>query len=146
MDMTTEQIIEAIKQQARAIGACDKLVGTEDLAALARLIMTPAGMEFCINNRFPAGPTWRQLKQVADLTQYGIYVDAGNIELTNPDNVLIVGRTTATITCNGKGRRNINVLRDASVIAIAYDWTVVRVKADPSCHIIKQQHGNAIII
>ena len=144
--MKIDELIDHIKQQAREAGACDKLTGSEDLDGLARLVMSPAGMEFCIQNRFPAGYTWRQLRENEDMERYGIYIDAGEVMLEDPENVLLVGRTTANITCTGKGRRNIYGLRGCSIILNAYDWTVCRVIADTSCHSIKQPHGNAVII
>lgn len=144
--MNKDELIEKIKQQAFDAGACSKLTGNEDWEELVRLAMSPVGMEFLIKNRFPAGQTWREIKWVADMTQYGIYIDAGEVELTDPKEVLLVGRTTAHITCTGKGRRNVNALRGASVVLTAYDWTVCRVIADATCHILKQTHGNAIIV
>ena len=140
-----KQLIENIIQQARAAGACDKLKGNEDLRALADLLMSPAGAEFCIQNRFPAGQTWRQVKAMG-VEQYNVFVDYGELDLNNMENVAIVGRTTANFTVSGKGRRNIYAFRGASLVVRAYDWTVVRVIADPSCHIIKQTHDNAVII
>ena len=143
--MNAQVILTQIKEQAKLAGACDKLIGDEDFRELAALLMSPAGAEFCINNRFPAGQTWRQLKAVG-VRQYNVYIDEGEIEVSNIENVAIVGRTTAYITANGQGRRNIYAFRGASLVVRAYDWTVVRVIADPSCHIIKQTHDNAIII
>lgn len=144
--MSIEELIRQVKDQAFEAGACGKLTGEENVAELAKLVMSPAGLEFCVKNHFPAGSTWRQIKEAADMTQYGIYIDAGDVKLQDPDNVLLVGRTTANITCTGKGRRNVNALRGASALVVAYDWTVCRVIADTTCHIIKQPHGNAVII
>lgn len=138
-------LIEDIKQQARLAGACDLVEQVTDMKSLAEVFFRPQGMEFCTKNHFPAGQTWRQLKEMG-IERYGVYVDGGELTLRNPEQVALVGKTTARIVCDGQGLRKVYLLRGASVNLDAYDWVVVRVATDGTCPIIKHAHGNAIII
>lgn len=92
--METNAIIKQIYSQARQLGCCDLFKGTEDFEALVRLFRSPQGVEFCMNNHFPNTATFRLFKPLRP-EQYGIYIDAGNITLTNPDKAILIGRTTA---------------------------------------------------
>lgn len=144
-----EKIIEQIKRQARLLGACDLLTGGETtLDELVRLFLTPQGMEFCLRNRFPSLPTFRQLKAAgADLTQYGIYVDEGNVRMRNPDrHIVLIGRTTATVSCDECQRYQVTLMHGAKGVVNAMRWAVVAVDGETRSGLMCNVSDNAIIL
>ena len=60
-NLSEDELLHMLIEQAKQIGACERLKGDEDIQGLVRLLFTPQGAEFCINNRFPAGQTWRSV-------------------------------------------------------------------------------------
>lgn len=143
--MNTKQIFESMHLQAKALGACDKYTGVENIAELARLFKSREGMEFCLRNKFPSTATMRELKGLG-LQQYGIYVDAGEVVIDEPECVVLIGKTQATINVSTHGRHRIYAMRGANVSINAREWAVVIVRNDPSCHLMKNQFDNSIII
>lgn len=144
-NLSEDELLHMLIEQAKQIGACERLKGDEDIQGLVRLLFTPQGAEFCISNRFPAGQTWRQLRSIG-IDNQGVYVDQGDMRLFCPETAAFVGRTTATVECRDTTRYTYVVLRGANLIIDAYDWAVVVVYADPTAHVVKKAHNNAIII
>lgn len=87
-----------IKKQALALGACDMIDRANTLAELVALMHTPQGREFCKAKRFPTLEILRSRKE--DFAALGVYVDAGEIEISNRDNVIIAGDTRAKLVYN----------------------------------------------
>lgn len=142
-----EQIIRQIYAQARQIGCCSLFTGKEKtLDDIIALFTSPQGMEFCIQNHFPNMATFRLFKPY-NVEQKGIYIDSGTITLKNPENAVLIGRTSATIYCDSnKAKHNITLLHGAKAIVTASQWAVVATQVEPGCNIIKNTNGNAIIL
>ena len=89
-------IIKIIHEQRNALSDCgrDLFRGTETIEELAAIFRTPQGAEFCETNNFPDIETWRELNRAYDLTQFGVYVDAGSVSLLNAPHVTLIGHTT----------------------------------------------------
>lgn len=145
MDMDIQTTIQMIYGQARLLGACDLFKGTEDLAGLVRLFKSPQGIEFCLRNNFPSLATLRLFKQY-DIAQHGVYIDAGNIRLRNPDNAILIGRTIADVTCDTNEAHNIVLMQGARAVLTARRWAVAFVKAGRGTSCIKAVYDNAIIM
>ena len=122
------EVMEAIKihREINKLGACSLYKGDETITELLRLMKTIQGMEFCIKHNFP---TLKMLKSVdKDIAMgFGIYVNAGKIKLHNPENVVLVGRTSANITYddNATIRHKVAVFHGAKVQVRASNWSVV---------------------
>lgn len=84
-----------IKEQALSLGACDMIDGANTLAELVALMHTPQGREFCKAKRFPTLEILRSRKE--GFAALGVYVDAGEIEMTDRDNVIVAGNTHARL-------------------------------------------------
>ena len=140
-----ETVIKQIYAQAKMLGCCNKFKGTEDAYGIIRLFTTPQGVEFCMKHHFPNTATLRLFKRY-NLQQYGIYIDSGTITLENPKRVILIGRTSATINCSTLERHEIVLLHGAKACVNASKWTVVFIKAEQSCSIIKNTSENAIIV
>lgn len=140
-----EDIIKQIFAQATQIGCCDKFKGSEDLQAIIQLFKSPQGLEFCIKNHFPRISTMRLFKPYK-VERYGIYIDAGEITLSNPGVVLLIGNTSAKITCDtNKVRNEVVLMHGATAVIKALQWSVTFVKVERGSF-IKIIKDNAIIL
>lgn len=143
--MDIQSIIQMIYRQAQLLGACDLFKGTEDLAGLVKLFKSPQGVEFCLKNNFPNLATLRLFKQYG-LERYEVYIDAGNIQLNNPTNVILVGRTIANINCDTNKAHSIILMQGARAVLTARQWAVAFVKEGRGTSCIKTVYDNAIIM
>lgn len=91
-----------IKEQALSLGACDMIDGADTLAELVALMHTPQGREFCKAKRFPTLGILRSRRE--DFAALGVYVDAGEVEMTDRDNVIIAGDTHARLSYDDTAR------------------------------------------
>ena len=140
-----EDIIKQIFAQATQIGGCDKFKGSEDLQAIIQLFKSPQGLEFCIKNHFPRISTMRLFKPYK-VERYGIYIDAGEITLSNPGTVVLIGNTHAIINCStSKARNEIVLMHGATALINASGWSVSFVKVERGSY-IKNIKDNAIIL
>lgn len=138
-------IISRIYTQAKQLNACDKFTGEEDLEALVRLFLSPQGIEFCIAHHFPNTATFRLFKPYR-LEQYGIYIDAGDITLKNPERAVLIGRTQATVRCDTNTRHKVIVLHGAKALVSASRWAVVFTEVEAGSTCIKSTTDNAIVL
>lgn len=91
---------QEIKDKALKSGACDLILGADTVADLVALMGTPQGREFCKLHRFPTLEMLRDYDK-EELASLHFYVDAGDIELSNTDNVVVAGDTRATLKYSG---------------------------------------------
>lgn len=102
----TQEIIA----KARRLGACGKAGRACGLQGLADLFFSPQGKEFCLDRDFPSLEDFRRLAEGRDLTQYGFYVDAGQVNLRNQGNAALIGDTRATLMYEGVDRKYTAIL------------------------------------
>lgn len=143
--MKERELIEKVFRQAFALGACDKFRGNESLEEMAELIKSPQGTEFCIENKFPNIKTFVEFKNLG-ISRYGVYINMGDINIENEKSIVVVGRTTALITCAGNEHHRIVLLNGACAVVTAKDWAVVTIVSDKYSHVIKKQLDNSIIL
>lgn len=144
--MKVEDIINQIYAQTKIIGQCGAMTGTEDFAAICRLFKSAIGVEYCIEHHFPNMATLRMFKPY-NPEQYGIYIDAGVITLKNPRQVLLCGRTSATINCDSlEHRHEVILMHGAKAVVNASKWAVCSVTVEQGCSVIKNTSDNAIIL
>lgn len=140
----TDYVINTIRQ-AREAGACEKLHGDETKTELLRLFTTPAGLEFACEKHVPTLATMRLFRDDR-LEDHGIYLDGGEIELTNPDNAVLAGKTIATVRCSRKRACRVTVMRGAKVAIHAEGWAVVMLRTEKGSTVMKSVKDNAIVI
>lgn len=146
MIMNIEEVIRQVYSQARLLGSCHRFKGTEKtLEDIVALFCSPQGMEFCINNRFPNMATFRLFKPF-EPEKKGVYIDSGVLTLRNPKRVVLVGRTSATITCDTLERHEVFLLHGAKAIINASGWAVVSVSGSKGSQVIRNISGNAVIL
>lgn len=142
-----DKILKSIYVQAKLAGACNKFRGNETLPELIKLFKSPQGIEFCLANHYPNMATLRLLKQFDDLTKYGIYIDAGDIVLSEPAYVVCIGRTYATINISSSEiLHKVVVMHGARCMVNASGWSVVKTELETGSFIIKNCSDNAMIL
>lgn len=130
---------------AQKIAACTLFKGTESVSELARLLSSPQGLEFTLATNFPNLATLRLFKPFHP-ERHGVYIDAGNIMLNNPGNVILVGRTVATINCDSPELHTVTAMHGAAATVLASGWAVVSCNAGSASNLTKRTSGNAIIL
>lgn len=115
--------IEAYNQ-AKIAGACDKFKKTNNPEKAIADMFSHQGCAFCVNNQIPDILTFRKLKELG-VEKYGLYVDAGDIELENPEKAVIIGKTNCTLIVNGNTFVTIILLHGATLHVISSDHAKV---------------------
>lgn len=147
MDMEKiELLIQQVYGQAKEMGVCSLFTGKErTLEEVVRLLSTPQGVEFCVDNHFPNIATFRLFKPY-NMEQFEIYIDAGVITLDNPRNAVLVGDTIATINCDTLDTHELVLLHGAQAVLNASGWAVCSVTAAAGCNVTRKEIDNAIIL
>jgi len=143
--MEIQSTIQMIYSQAQLLGACDLFKGNEDLAEIVQLFKSPQGIEFCLKNNFPNLSTVRFFKQHG-VERYEVYIDAGNIQLDNPTNAILIGRTVANINCDTNKAHSVVLMHGARAVLTARQWAVAFVKEGRGTACVKTVYDNAIIL
>lgn len=130
---------------ADKLAKCVMFKGTESIEEIARLFTSAQGLEFCLAAGFPNLATLRLFKR-CDTKRFGVYIDAGEIKLTNPHKAILIGRTTATIKCDTCERHEVVTMHGASATVLASGWAVVATTAGRGTNITSKASDNAIIL
>ena len=130
---------------AHKLAICEMFKGTETLPELAELFTSPQGLEFCLAAGFPNLATLRIFKR-HNPQRFGVYIDAGEITLHNPQRAILIGKTHATIKCDTCENHLIVTMHGASATVLASGWAVVATKAGHGTNITRRTTDNAIIL
>lgn len=137
--------IQDIRKEARRIHSCELFKGSENEEELIRLFLSPQGQEFCVNNNFPDVATFKETFPHA--VEHGIYIDKGNIQLTDCAMTVLIGNTHAELAySDGSKRHEVILMHGASVSINAKDWAVVFVTVGVGCKVTKTVSDNALIL
>lgn len=115
-----------IKKMALDCGACELIKGAESIVDLVALMKTPQGREFCKKYNFPTLDILRQHKD--EIAALDVFVDAGNIEINNSDNVIIAGETEAVLRYDSTDKPyHATVMHGAKAKVIAYGYSLCQI-------------------
>lgn len=118
--------VKDIKEMALGFGACDLIEGADSLKSLVDVMRTPQGREFCKKHCFPTLDVLRQYKD--ELAQMNVFVDAGTIETTDVDNVIVAGETDAVIRFKSTDRPyHAIAMHGANAKVIAYGYSICQI-------------------
>lgn len=118
------ETVKDIMKSASLLGACSKSYCISDWKSLAWLFFTPQGREFCEENNFPALEQFRGMN--SQIANYGVLVDAGNVNRENDDKIALIGNTDAELlfTDNTKVHKVI-LMHGAKAHIIASNYVVI---------------------
>ena len=143
--MDKESLLKGIYQDGKALGACSAFSEAKSVKEIVDELFTPQGVEFCLKLRFPTLDVFRQFDK-EEVKQYGVYIDCGEIELTDPKRAFLVGNTKATVKCAKTQNNSIYLMHGASVSVIASGFAIVRVEGDKKSHISYIQNDHAKVL
>lgn len=140
------RLIKNIYKQAKQYNLCHLFTGKEDYEGIVRLLLSPQGTEFCLSNNFPDLNVFRKFLPYKP-EKKGIYIDKGNIVLTNENIVFLVGNTRATVTFNNlETNYNVILMHGAKAKIIAENYAVVFVYGEDGENVEKVIKDNALIL
>lgn len=138
-------IVEAMTEGIKANGACKAFKGGT-LEQLAEQLFTPQGVEFVMKTGYPRLYEFREIQKQTDLKKYGIYVDAGEISLTEKRKVFLIGNTVAKITYRELAKNNVYLLHGAKADINASGYAVIKVEQDSSSSVESEATEKAVIL
>lgn len=119
--------IKKAYSQAKKFKSCELFTGNENYSNITELMFTPQGIEFCTKYNVPTIEVFRQHKIItSELERKGLFINAGEIELKNVQNIWLVGETTAKIIIdNTKVGYQIVLMHGAKAEIFADNYAVV---------------------
>ena len=131
---------------ARRLRACDVFTGEETtLAEVVAKLHSVEGLEFLLLSGFPTLELFREYKDALP-EGCGVYVDAGEIDLGDTLDAILVGDTHATGQYKQTKCHKITAVYGASATVDAYEWSVVRPRYDEASRVEVRRHDSAIIL
>ena len=130
---------------AGKLGACQMFTGEESLEDLVSLMFSARGAEFLTTYGFPSVEVFRQYKPF-NPERFGVYIDSGEITLTEARRVFLVGNTTATLSYQETAANRVVLMHGARATVIADGFSVVNIETDKSSEFSFIKQGNAEIL
>lgn len=131
---------------ARRLRACDVFTGDETtLAEVVAKLHSIEGLEFLLLSGFPTLELFREYKDALP-DGCGVYVDAGEINLHDAIDAILVGDTQAKATYEQTELHKLTAVYGAKVTVDAYEWAVVRPRYDEASLVEVRRHDSAIIL
>lgn len=138
-------IAKIVTEGIKAHRACNIFVGGS-VEQLAKELFTAQGIEFVLNTHYPGLREFQKLQESKDLKQYGIYVDCGNIELSDENAVCLIGNTNAIVKCSKTEAYRVYTLNGARAYIHASGYSVVRVEKDDGSVVDSNVTDNAVML
>lgn len=131
---------------ARRLRACNVFTVEETtLAEVVAKLHSVEGLEFLLLSGFPTLELFREYKEALP-EGGGVYVDAGEIDLGDTLDAILVGDTHATGEYTRTKCHKITAVYGASATVDAYEWAVVRPRYDEASRVEVRRHDSAIIL
>lgn len=131
---------------ARRLRACDVFTGEETtIAEVVAKLHSIEGLEFLLISGFPTLELFREYKDALP-EGCGVYVDAGEINLHDTLDAILVGDTHATGEYTRTKCHKITAVYGASATVDAYEFAVVRPRYDEASRVEVRRHDSAIIL
>ena len=131
---------------ARRLRACDVFTGEETtLAEVVTKLHSIEGLEFLLLSGFPTLELFREYKDALP-EGGGVYVDAGEIDLHDALDAILVGDTQAKATYEQIECHKLTAVYGAKATVDAYEFSVVRPRHDEASRVEVRRHDNAIIL
>ena len=137
--------VSDVMRSALELGACNQSGKATDWKSLCWLFFTPQGREFCENNNFPSIEIFRNMKP--NVEKYGVYVDAGDIQLKNNVNLGIIGDTDAMLEYDDNTVvHKIILMHGAKATIKASNYAVINLTNVNNCQVTIINDGTAKVL
>ena len=132
------------KELAQKLADCTMFKGTEDLEQLIRLMFTPQGIEFLTRYNFPDLATFRKFKKYHP-ERYGVYIDCGEISLSEAHRVFLVGNSSATLNYRETAGNRVYLMHGARASIVASGYAVIKIEHDAKSNVSYITKDKAIV-
>lgn len=132
------------KELAQKLADCTMFKGTEDLEQLIRLMFTPQGIEFLTQYNFPDLATFRKFKKYHP-ERYGVYIDCGEISLSEARRVFLVGNSSATLNYRETAGNRVYLMHGARASIVASGYAVIKIEHDAKSNVSYITKDKAIV-
>lgn len=132
------------KELAQKLADCTMFKGTEDLEQLIRLMFTPQGIEFLTKYNFPDLATFRKFKKYHP-ERYGVYIDCGEISLSEARRVFLVGNSSATLNYRETAGNRVYLMHGARASIVASGYAVIKIEHDAKSNVSYITKDKAIV-
>lgn len=132
------------KELAQKLADCTMFKGTENLEQLIRLMFTPQGIEFLTRYNFPDLATFRKFKKYHP-ERYGVYIDCGEISLSEARRVFLVGNSSAMLNYRETAGNRVYLMHGARASIIASGYAVVKIENDAKSSVSYITKDKAIV-
>lgn len=132
-------------EMAHKLCACQMFTGNESLEEMIKLMFSPQGIEFLTNNHFPDIATFRAFKKYCP-ERYGVYIDCGEISLSNVRNVFLVGNTSAELSYTDITGNRVVLMWGASAHVKASGFSIVKIEKDDTSTVKTEKSDFAKIL
>lgn len=129
---------------AQKLADCTMFKGTENLEQLIKLMFTPQGIEFLTHCNFPDLSTFRKFKKYHP-ERYGVYIDCGEISLSEARRVFLVGNSSATLNYRETAGNRVYLMHGARASIIASGYAVVKIEHDAKSSVSYITKDKAIV-
>lgn len=116
-------------EMARKLGACQMFTGEESMEEMIKLMFSPQGAEFLTTYNFPNLATFRKFKKYHP-ERFGVYIDCGEISLSDAKNVFLVGNTTARLKYAQTQGNRLILMCGASAHIEASGFSILKIESD----------------
>lgn len=130
---------------ADKLAACEMFLGIETLPELVQLMFSPQGIEFMTSFNFPSIEIFRQFKPYHP-EKLGVYIDCGNISLTEARNAFLVGDTTAELKYRQTAQNRVNLMCGAKATITASGYSVIKIESDRNSQVAHIITDHAIVL
>lgn len=132
-------------EMARKLEACKMFTGEESMEEMINLMFSPQGAEFLTANNFPDIATFRRFKKYHP-EQFGVYIDAGEISLSEAKNVFLVGNTTARLKYAQTQGNRLILMCGATARIEASGYCVLKIEKDDKSNVEVNVSGHAKVM
>ena len=144
--MEQKFLLKKVYEQGVALGACDSFTEAENIREIIEMLFTPQGVEFCLKRGFPTIEMFRQLGAIEDTKPMGVYIDCGEIILTDPQQVFLVGHTFARITYQKTQGNTLYLMHGAEATITTDGYSVTHIEKDDTSSYIVENGENAVTL
>lgn len=132
-------------EMAAKLAACDMFTGSETLPELIDKMFAPQGVEFMTTFGFPDMNTFRRFIPYHP-EQYGVFIDAREIALTDVSRVYLIGNTSARLNYATTQGNKVVAMHGAHADITAAGYSVVKVERDKFSTVNTSSTEHAIIM
>lgn len=136
-------VVKEVTENVESLGACNRFNGGS-LEKLIDQLFTPQGVEWVLAHAYPDMETFRKFKKYHP-EKFGVYIDMGEISLSEARKVFLIGNTTATLNYQETERNVVNLLFGAKAEIHASGFSVVAIEKDRMSKVTIDKKDNAQI-